>query len=102
MARRLSDTVTHLEDLSCLAVRARLAKRLLVLANRFGETADDGIGLAVHLSQRELAELVGATRQTINMLLREWAEKGTIRIAGRRVHILDLERLAEEALPIFH
>ena len=69
LARRLRRTNENLADLVFSDVPGRVAKALLDLADRFGRPATDGILVAHELTQEELAQLVGASRETVNKAL---------------------------------
>ena len=45
------------------------------------------------LTQEELAQLVGASRETVNKALADFQNRGWIRLEPRTVSVLDLERL---------
>ena len=49
------------------------------------------------LTQEEIAQLVGASRETVNKALAEFAHRGWIRLEGKSVLISDTERLAKRA-----
>ena len=75
-----------------------LMKALLDLADRFGSRADDATVHVPHeLTQEELAQLVGASRETVNKSLAEFVSRGWIRLEGRGVHLLDVDRLRRRA-----
>lgn len=93
LARRLRRTNENLADLVFSDVPGRVAKALLDLADRFGRPATDGILVAHELTQEELAQLVGASRETVNKALAEFVSRGWIRLEARAVVILDLQRL---------
>ncbi len=57
---------------------SRLAKRLVALTRLYGEPTKSGIRIGIKLSQRELGELIGASRETVNKQLRAWAEGGIL------------------------
>lgn len=97
LARRLRRTNNSLADLIFTDVPGRVAKALLQLANRFG--IQEGSALRVHhdLTQEEIAQLVGASRETVNKALAEFAHRGWIRLEGKSVLISDTERLAKRA-----
>ncbi|MCJ7858921.1 CRP-like cAMP-activated global transcriptional regulator GlxR [Corynebacterium kalidii] len=97
LARRLRRTNNTLADLIFTDVPGRVAKALLQLANRFG--VQEGGALRVHhdLTQEEIAQLVGASRETVNKALAEFAHRGWIRLEGKSVLISDTERLAKRA-----
>ena len=49
------------------------------------------------LTQEELAQLVGASRETVNKSLAEFVSRGWIRLEGRAVTLLDVYRLRRRA-----
>mgnify|MGYP000329906945 CR=1 FL=1 len=75
----------------------RLAKALLDLADRFGRPATDGVLVAHELTQEELAQLVGASRETVNKALAEFVQRGWLRLEARAVVILDMQRLRQRS-----
>jgi CRP/FNR family cyclic AMP-dependent transcriptional regulator len=97
LAKRLRRANDVVADLVFTDVPGRVAKNLLDLAARFGE--QDGDGLHVHhdLTQEELAQLVGASRETVNKALADFAARGWLQISARSVLILDTERLRRRA-----
>ena len=68
LAHRLRRTNEALADLVFSDVPGRVAKALLDLATRFGETVDEGIRVAHDLTQEEIAQLVGASRRDARLL----------------------------------
>jgi len=84
-------------DLVFSDVPGRVAKALIDLADRFGRTADDGVHVHHDLTQEELAQLVGASRETVNKALADFASRGWLRLEPRSVVIMDLERLTRRA-----
>lgn len=67
--RRMSE---HVQDALFLDQPARLAKRLLNLAAVGGHTTPQGVRIRQRLSQRELGNLLGMPRETVNRQLRSW------------------------------
>jgi CRP-like cAMP-binding protein len=92
--RKANDVVA---DLVFSDVPGRVAKALLDLASRFGRTADDGVHVHHDLTQEELAQLVGASRETVNKALADFASRGWLRLEPRSVVILDSDRLRRRA-----
>ena len=78
-------------------VPGRVAKNLLDLADRFGSKEADGLHVHHDLTQEELAQLVGASRETVNKALADFAARGWLQISARSVLILDTERLRKRA-----
>ncbi len=97
LARRLRRTNEALADLVFSDVPGRVAKALLDLSSRFGRPVEDGIRVAHDLTQEELAQLVGASRETVNKALADFAARGWVRREGRAVVLLDVERLERRA-----
>ncbi|GIG21384.1 transcriptional regulator [Cellulomonas chitinilytica] len=97
LARRLRRTNEALADLVFSDVPGRVAKALLDLSTRFGEPVDEGVRVAHDLTQEELAQLVGASRETVNKALADFAARGWVRREGRAVVLLDVDRLERRA-----
>ena len=95
LAQRLRRTEDAMADLVFSDVPGRVAKALLELGGKFGES--DGPGDGVHvthdLTQEELAQLVGASRETVNKALADFASRGWIQLESRSVVLLDVDRL---------
>jgi CRP/FNR family transcriptional regulator len=97
LAQRLRRTNAHLADLVFTDVPGRVAKALLDLSERFGRPVEGGIMVSHDLTQEELAQLVGASRETVNKALADFATRGWLRLEARAVLILDVERLKRRA-----
>jgi CRP-like cAMP-binding protein len=97
LSQRLRRTNDIVADLVFSDVPGRVAKALLDLADRFGERRDDGLHVSHDLTQEELAQLVGASRETVNKALADFAARGWLRLEARAVVILDQERLARRS-----
>jgi CRP-like cAMP-binding protein len=97
LARRLRRTNNNLTDLIFTDVPGRVAKQLLHLAQKFG-TQEGGATRVIHdMTQEEIAQLVGALRETVNKAPADFAHRGWIRLEGKSVLISDSERLARRA-----
>jgi CRP/FNR family transcriptional regulator, cyclic AMP receptor protein len=97
LAQRLRRTNEAMADLVFSDVPGRVAKALLDLARRFGVPSDDGLHVTHDLTQEELAQLVGASRETVNKALADFQQRGWIRHEARAVVLLDTDRLARRA-----
>jgi CRP/FNR family cyclic AMP-dependent transcriptional regulator len=97
LARRLQRTTNDLADLIFTDVPGRVAKQLLLLAQSFGTPEGGALRVTHDLTQKEIAQLVGATRATVNKALSDFAHRGWIRLEGKSVLISDSERLARRA-----
>jgi CRP/FNR family transcriptional regulator, cyclic AMP receptor protein len=97
LAQRLRRTNDVLADLVFSDVPSRVAKALLGLAERFGQPTSEGIHVAHDLTQEELAQLVGASRETVNKALADFSARGWLRIESRAVVIRDIDGLSRRA-----
>jgi len=98
LCRRVRWTAQLVEDSALLTVPARVARRLLSLARLHGHLTASGTKLSI--SQEELAQFLGLSRQIVNQHLQGWKAKGWI-LAGRGnvtiANVPVLERLARES-----
>jgi CRP/FNR family transcriptional regulator, cyclic AMP receptor protein len=98
LARRLRRTNNNLADLIFTDVPGRVAKQLLQLAQRFGTQEGAALRVTHDLTQEEIAQLVGASRETVNKALADFVQRGWIQFSGPKTLIVhDSERLAHRA-----
>ena len=95
LSQRLRRTNEVVGDLVFSDVPGRVAKALIDLGERFGKVTSEGLYVNHDLTQEELAQLVGASRETVNKALADFAGRNWIRLDGRAVLILDVERLSK-------
>ena len=82
---------------SVQSLEQRLSSRLLMLAVSYGVKDSQGIKMKLRLSQEILAQLIGATRQRVNQIFKEWEAEGVVQQQYGHTTLLDqahLERLA--------
>lgn len=95
LIRRLTDRAA---DLAFLDLTGRVAKLLLTYgAQQAAEAPADAGRVRLDMTQTELAQMVGGSRQAVNRVLQDLAGRGHIRFEGRAVIILDRARLARRA-----
>jgi CRP-like cAMP-binding protein len=95
-ARRMRFLYWMMEDMATLPLRARLAKQLLHLMRRFGPRharPGEELPLGIVLVQDELAQLLGCSRQRVNVELKAMERDGTIRNGPRGIVVLNLARM---------
>ena len=95
LAQRLRRSNEVLADLVFSDVPGRVAKAIMDLGERFGVKKVDGLYVNHDLTQEELAQLVGASRETVNKALADFAGRGWVRLEPRSVVVLDIERLSK-------
>ena len=91
LCQRLRWTSSIIEDTAFLGFSARLAKRLLVLAEHYRRPEDHDI--IVPLSQHDLGSMVGAGREAINKQLALWRSAGIVDTARGVIVIRNCEAL---------
>src|SRR5690348_1019954 len=92
---RLRRTDQHLAEMALLEIPLRLAKTLLRLL------AEDTAGPKIALSQRELGNIVGASRESVNKCLNEWQRRGIVTIEDNFITIANRPVLEQMADPDF-
>jgi CRP-like cAMP-binding protein len=97
LAQRLRRVSQQMEDNLFLGLPARLAKKLLSLAEQYGRPAEDGVRIDMRLSQSELGTMVGTSRESVNKQMRAWEEVGLVRSTRGSVTLLKPGRLEDVA-----
>jgi CRP-like cAMP-binding protein len=97
LGERLSRTTTQMEDNLFLSAEARLARALARLAALNTSPSADHLKIDLGLSQRELGELTGLTRESINKQLSLWRDAGLVELHGRTLKLIDGAALSEIA-----
>ena len=86
LCERFRENTQHAAEVSLLQLPARLAKALLRMAA-------EGPAGGKSLSQRELGNMVGAARESVNKCLNDWQRRGVIRLDDNAIVILDRHAL---------
>jgi len=97
LSQRLRRTNETLSDLVFSDVPGRVAKAILDLNEKFGEKRQNGFYVEHDLTQEELAQLVGASRETVNKALADFVQREWIKLEPRAVQIIEIERLRKRA-----
>ena len=92
---RLRRTTQLLEDVVFLEGPSRLARRLVSLAEFSGRPVKSGVFIDMPLSQQQLGNMVGMSRESINKQLRQWRDEGMITWDRGFYTITDLDRMSE-------
>jgi len=94
LCSRLRNTSEQVQDVTFLNLSARLAKTLLRLIANAGSSKPTG---KVLITQREISQMVGRSRESTNKQLRAWAKRGWLRLERGSVTVLRADKLAELA-----
>ncbi|AEF24215.1 MULTISPECIES: Crp/Fnr family transcriptional regulator [Pseudomonas] len=95
MAHKVRLAFIALEEISLLPAAQRLARRLLLIAEDYGET--QGPRHIIHLSQEQLAAMLAISRQTANGVLKDLQARSIVRLTYGEIEILDLDELRKAA-----
>lgn len=101
LGRRLRTISELLEDTLFLNLPARLSRKLLALAEAYGREGPAGLHIELRLSQQDLGEMIGTSRESVNKQLRAWTEQGVLTMDRRHITIHRpevLEQLARLAV----
>ncbi|WP_283182470.1 Crp/Fnr family transcriptional regulator [Pseudomonas svalbardensis] len=91
MSHKLRLTFINLEQLSLMPAPARLAHRLLMIAEGYGEI--DPPRRVLQLPQKQLASMLSLSRQTTNQILKDLQGRGIVNLKYGEIEILDAQRL---------
>ena len=97
LSRRLRHTTRVVQDATFRDVPARLARVILDLADAHGRPAAAGILVDARLTQTELAQMVGASRETVNKVLRSFERGGVLHFDRGGITIGKPDRLRARA-----
>lgn len=88
LCQRLRWITQQVEDLAMLDIESRLANRLAILHRKFADS--EGV---LHLSQQEIADFLGVTRESINKILQRWKTDGIVKLTRGSIQVARSERL---------
>ena len=91
MSQKLRLTFINLEQLSLMPAPVRLAHRLLMIAEGYGEI--DEPRRVLQLPQEQLASMLSLSRQTTNQILKDLQGQGMLKLGYGEIEILDVQRL---------
>jgi CRP-like cAMP-binding protein len=94
LVRRLTDTAA---DFVFLDLHGRVAKLLLQLGETRGEKSEEGTVLDLHLTQGDIARMVGGSRQSVNQIIRSFENRGYVEVQRKVVILKNLDLLARRA-----
>ena len=96
LAARRKRLERRLENQVFQRVPVRLACLLLELADRFGEPVEEGTVVDIPLSQQDLGNLIGASREIVSLTLSEFRRRAAVSMLGRRI-VVHESKLRREA-----
>ncbi len=96
IGQRLENAEQRLADFALNAIPARLDRLLADFSHRYGVAETDGVLIDIPLPHREIASIVGSTRESVTVRLNAMRREGTIEFVNRRILIKRPDLLAGE------
>lgn len=97
VSHKLREAREVIHQISASPVESRLAATLLKLADKLGEDQAGELLIQLPLSRQDLADMTGATVETVSRIMSQFRKDALIRSGRGWVAITDLDRLAEIA-----
>jgi CRP/FNR family transcriptional regulator, cyclic AMP receptor protein len=97
IGQRLEHAEQRLADFALNAIPARVDRLLADFSDRYGVRESDGVLIDIPLPHREIASIVGSTRESVTVRLNAMRREGTIEFVNRRILIKRPEWLLREA-----
>ncbi|HET7521840.1 MAG TPA: Crp/Fnr family transcriptional regulator [Bacillales bacterium] len=93
MGRKIFMLAQRVQELISQDVRHRVVRTLLRLADENGKVDDKGIHINMPITNRDFANMVGSSRETINRVLNELKNEKLLKADRRGILIYDLDHL---------
>jgi len=85
IGQRLENAERRLADFALNAIPRRLERLLAEYSERYGVVEDDGVLIDIPLPHREIASIVGSTRESVTVRLNAMKREGTIAFVNRKI-----------------
>jgi CRP-like cAMP-binding protein len=95
LCSRIRHTSEQVEDIVFLDLSGRLAKALLFLHQKAAAESGEG---KIRVTQREISQMIGASRESTNKQLRQWERRKLLRIERGAIVLLNPDKLADEII----
>jgi len=96
IGQRLEQAERRLADFALNAIPARLDRLLADFSDRYGVPEPEGVLIDIPLPHREIASIVGSTRESVTVRLNAMRREGTIEFVNRRILVKRPELLVRE------
>lgn len=97
LSKRLRLANESFQDVAFFDVGGRLARRLADMAATHGVSHEGGVLIDMPISQERLAQMIGATRESVNKALAALTRRGLVKRTGKRYVVSDIEELRSRA-----
>lgn len=99
LCQRVRWTSEALEDALLRDAPARVARGLVRLASTFGKQDAKGVRIDIKLSQQQIGNLIGVSRESTNKFIVEWTRAGYLSVDNGYITITDTDALEDMADP---
>lgn len=89
--KELGESNRYIKDIAQKSVKERLAEILLLIAHDFGMETDGTLKLSI--SREDLSNFVGTATETLIRLLSEYKTEGLVEAKGRKIKLINPEKL---------
>jgi CRP/FNR family transcriptional regulator len=93
MARRLRLAQKQINELALMDTSRRMASTLLYLAAEQGVPCEGGMAIEMSLTNQDLANMIGTSRETANRILSDLRRQKAIKVDRKQIVITDMKRL---------
>lgn len=97
LSSRLKERDELLEQIIRKDLRGKIVFLLSKLSRKFGAEADGYQRINLPLTHQELANMIGATREAVSLILRELASEGLV-VTGRKSILVHIEKLSQDRM----
>lgn len=94
LGARMRAAESMVYEMVCWQAAGRLAVLLLKISEQYGIDTDEGKQIQLHLTHKDIASMIGATRPTVTTLLNTFRDEQSIIIRDHAIIIKDREKLA--------
>lgn len=99
LAERLRRTDDFLEDSAFLSISERMGKKLLALAKQTGEGGNMA-EIEIPISQSQLSAIIGARRESVNKVVKEWRQRGILATTTNKIIIKNIDAIRKKVKDI--
>ncbi|MGF7056391.1 Crp/Fnr family transcriptional regulator [Brassicibacter mesophilus] len=93
--KRLQEAQAKIKNMALNDTYVRVSQMLLRLSEKYGDLKNGVIELNVNLTREELASLAGTSRETVSRILSQFSKEKILKISGRKITILDINKIKE-------
>jgi CRP/FNR family transcriptional regulator, cyclic AMP receptor protein len=96
IAERIRRAQQNQRNLGLKNAKEKVASLLNYLAERYGEKKGNKIKIDIKITQEEIADMTGTTRETISRTINLFKKEGYIETSKKNIYILDIQKLKEK------